>query len=239
MPRRTIEASLLTARHLSTPAPIHQEAFGLWLTQWQGLYGDNTAGCGSGGSGDAVADARARAVLQSIHDSWWLLSVVDNDYVSDDADVFGVFREVVLEGLPPDALRARVRELEAEAGALRETHARLREEHIRTAGELALAMEAERRAVAENAQLRQQLLLLRGQQAQGQHGALGARHGGGFSPSVAGGGALLPVLSQQGGGLSPALSEAGFGGATPSWSLRCAPTQGGALAAPVLRGGQW
>jgi len=130
-----------------------QEAFALWLSQWQSLYDESS-----------TPDAQARRVIQGIHDSWWLVSIVDNEYVDSAADVFAVFRDVVLESLSPEGLRARVSELEAEAAALREEQARLRSEHTHTAAELAVAAEAARREGAENARLRQQLLTLRGVQ---------------------------------------------------------------------------
>ena len=45
------------------------EAFGLWLSEWGSLYEQGSA---------------SHKLLQSIHDSWWLVSVVDNDYVAGD-----------------------------------------------------------------------------------------------------------------------------------------------------------
>ncbi|GBF91075.1 5,10-methylenetetrahydrofolate reductase [Raphidocelis subcapitata] len=42
------------------------EAFGLWLTEWGALYEEGSP---------------SRKLLQRIHDTWWLVSVVDNDYV--------------------------------------------------------------------------------------------------------------------------------------------------------------
>ena len=136
---------------MSTPL---QEAFALWLSQWQSLYDESSA----------APDAQARRVIQEIHDSWWLVSIVDNEYVDSAADVFSVFRDVVLESLSPEGLRARVSELEAEAAALREEQARLRSDYARTAAELEAAAEAARREGTENARLRQQLLALRGKQ---------------------------------------------------------------------------
>lgn len=45
------------------------EAFGLWLSEWGALYEDGST---------------SKQLLQTIHDTWWLVSVVDNDYVAGD-----------------------------------------------------------------------------------------------------------------------------------------------------------
>lgn len=45
------------------------EAFDLWLTEWGALYEEGSP---------------SRKLLQRIHDTWWLVSVVDNDYVGGD-----------------------------------------------------------------------------------------------------------------------------------------------------------
>ncbi|KIZ07768.1 5,10-methylenetetrahydrofolate reductase [Monoraphidium neglectum] len=45
------------------------EAFGLWLSEWGALYEEASP---------------SRQLLQTIHDTWWLVSVVDNDYVTGD-----------------------------------------------------------------------------------------------------------------------------------------------------------
>lgn len=50
------------------------EAFDLWLTEWGSLYEEGST---------------SRQVLQDIRDNWYLVSVVDNDYVS--GDLFSVF----------------------------------------------------------------------------------------------------------------------------------------------------
>jgi methylenetetrahydrofolate reductase (NADPH) len=55
------------------------EAFALWRSQWQTLYPE---------------DSQAWAVLQEIQDSYWLVNVVDNDFVN--GDIFKAL-EAVLE----------------------------------------------------------------------------------------------------------------------------------------------
>ena len=59
------------------------EAFGLWLSEWGSLYEEGSP---------------SRELLQSIHDTWWLVSVVDNDYVSGD-----LFAALGVEPKPHDA----------------------------------------------------------------------------------------------------------------------------------------
>ena len=130
-----------------------QEAFGLWLTQWQSIYDS---------SGSVAADVAARRVLQSIHDGWWLVSIVDNNYVDDSADVFDVFREVV------------------SPGALRDAHAHLSREYSRVLTELTLSRDSERRMAAENEQLKKQLLLLRGEPQMAQNVGVDSGRGLGY-----------------------------------------------------------
>lgn len=60
------------------------EAFDLWLTEWGNLYEEGSA---------------SRALLQEIHDTWFLVSVVDNDYVG--GDLFKAF-----ETAPPETASA-------------------------------------------------------------------------------------------------------------------------------------
>lgn len=50
------------------------EAFDLWLTEWGAIYPE--------GSG-------SRKILEEIRDTWYLVSIVDNDYVN--GNVFKVF----------------------------------------------------------------------------------------------------------------------------------------------------
>ncbi len=52
------------------------EAFALWLSEWGALYEEGTP---------------SRKLLSTIASTWWLVSVVDNDYISGDLfKVFGV-----------------------------------------------------------------------------------------------------------------------------------------------------
>ncbi|KNC53226.1 methylenetetrahydrofolate reductase [Thecamonas trahens ATCC 50062] len=61
------------------------EAFKLWLSRWKRLYADGSP---------------SAALIQSVHDNYYLINIVDNDYVN--GDIFAVFREL----LTPDALAA-------------------------------------------------------------------------------------------------------------------------------------
>lgn len=51
------------------------EAFALWLSEWANLY---------------PADSPSHAVLQRMHDSYYLVSVVDNDYMKP-SQIFEIF----------------------------------------------------------------------------------------------------------------------------------------------------
>ena len=59
------------------------EAFALWRTIWADAYDE---------------DSETRALLYDIHDTYFLVSVVDNDFVS--GDIWRVFAEAALEGYP-------------------------------------------------------------------------------------------------------------------------------------------
>jgi len=53
------------------------EAFGLWLSQWATLYEEGSV---------------SRKLIEHIHDTYFLINIVDNDYVK--GDVFAVFNEL-------------------------------------------------------------------------------------------------------------------------------------------------
>lgn len=57
-----------------------EEAFALWLDLWQNMYSQET-------------DAASRQTIQAIHDKWWLVNIVDHDYVN--GDIFAVFKDIV------------------------------------------------------------------------------------------------------------------------------------------------
>mmetsp|Transcript_10833 Transcript_10833/g.33218 ORF Transcript_10833/g.33218 Transcript_10833/m.33218 type:complete len:629 (-) Transcript_10833:25-1911(-) len=54
------------------------EAFGLWETQWATIYPE---------------DSKSRALILGIYDSFWLVNIVENDFIH--GDLFKVFRAVV------------------------------------------------------------------------------------------------------------------------------------------------
>lgn len=53
------------------------EAFALWTSQWQSLYDSSSA---------------SWSLIQEIHDSYFLVNVVDNDFVS--GDIFALFKRL-------------------------------------------------------------------------------------------------------------------------------------------------
>jgi len=111
------------------------EAFELWLSQWATVYtGDETSddevseatpaadqGAGSGGSGsnsDSPEYKNAVKLIREIHDTWFLVNIVDNDYVSESSDIFDIFKQVILDGMDAGQLRRRVDTLERENASL-------------------------------------------------------------------------------------------------------------------------
>ena len=60
------------------------EAFDLWLSSWAAVYEE---------------DSESRRLLQRIHDTYFLVNVVDNDYV--EGDLLGFLLEAVQADEPP------------------------------------------------------------------------------------------------------------------------------------------
>jgi methylenetetrahydrofolate reductase (NADPH) len=54
------------------------EAYGLWLSQWKSIY---------------PADSASAALLQKIHDTYWLVTIVDHDYIN--GNIFGLFNSAI------------------------------------------------------------------------------------------------------------------------------------------------
>jgi methylenetetrahydrofolate reductase (NADPH) len=54
------------------------EAFALWRTMWQTIY---------------ERESPSWKLIQEIHDSYYLVNVVDNDYVG--GDIFTVFQKIM------------------------------------------------------------------------------------------------------------------------------------------------
>ena len=59
---------------LKTAVRMQDEAFSLWETEWASLYDAGSTG---------------HQIIQNIMDCWYLVSVVENDYIN--GDVFRVF----------------------------------------------------------------------------------------------------------------------------------------------------
>ena len=77
------------------------EAFGLWVSQWAALYDQDNA-----------ADVQASRLIHEVHDTWWLMNIVDNDYVTPDQAALGaLFKEVIISSMSEEQLRDRLRSL--------------------------------------------------------------------------------------------------------------------------------
>ncbi len=61
------------------PCSLQDEAFALWLSQWQSIYDSGSS---------------SHALIQEIHDTYFLVNMVDNDYVH--GDIFAVFERMSL-----------------------------------------------------------------------------------------------------------------------------------------------
>ena len=68
-----------------------KEAFGLWTSEWASAY---SAEEGYEWTDGAAASADSAAFIQSIKDSWFLVNIVDNDYVDTASDVFTILLDV-------------------------------------------------------------------------------------------------------------------------------------------------
>ena len=67
---------------------------------------------------------------QHVHDTYWLVNVVDNAYADDKSDVFSVFRGVVWDNMDRDGLMEVARSLDRDNGRLREQLQRLSEVNV-------------------------------------------------------------------------------------------------------------
>ena len=85
------------------------EAFELWLSQWASVYQ---------GSSATDEEQNTMRLIQNIHDNWFLVNIVDNDYVSESSDIFEIFKKVILDYMNTDELRERVDMLENENAKL-------------------------------------------------------------------------------------------------------------------------
>lgn len=100
------------------------EAFELWLSSWAALYRDALDDANSTANDiDACETKQAKInavkTLTEIHDTWFLVNIVDNDYVSETNNIFEVFKAVILNEMSPDELRDRVNESEKRNALLR------------------------------------------------------------------------------------------------------------------------
>jgi len=83
------------------------EAFELWTSQWAQIYKSDKQDIGP-------EEENSIRVLEKIRDTWFLVNIVDNDYVSETSDIFDVFKKVILDDMSSEQLRQRVETLEAE-----------------------------------------------------------------------------------------------------------------------------
>lgn len=90
------------------------------MSQWRSLY--NT---------DTVEDEQAKQVLQTIHDSWVLVNIVDNAYYTNEVDIFRVFREVMIDSMSEVELKSRLLTVEAENFKLTDDMLTLQHERVR------------------------------------------------------------------------------------------------------------
>jgi hypothetical protein len=65
------------------PSVLQDEAFGLWTSEWGALY--------EGGS-------RSSQIIEEIASTWYLVSVVDNDYVK--GNLFGLLTSADIPAAP-------------------------------------------------------------------------------------------------------------------------------------------
>jgi hypothetical protein len=62
---------------IALAAPVQDEAFALWRSQWATAY---------------EAGSPSASVIDGIANSWWLVNIVDNDYVR--GDIFAIVKQV-------------------------------------------------------------------------------------------------------------------------------------------------
>lgn len=106
---------------------------------------------------DSEEDAPSRHLLEEIHSTWFLVNVVDNNYVSDHSDVFAIFKRVISDEMGAAEMRTRVDELERANLRLRQQLGQMEQLHEGTARELDAAHEENAQLLAEVARLKGKL----------------------------------------------------------------------------------
>ena len=66
------------------------EAFELW-GQWEKIYKVLQPSDEGYEAEKAKAQAQARSIISNVRDSYYLVNIVDNDYTSQDTDIFDIF----------------------------------------------------------------------------------------------------------------------------------------------------
>lgn len=99
----------------------------------------------------------ARRVIEDIHSTYWLVNIVDNDFVTDEEAIFTLFRDVITEGMKEGELRLRVRDLEDDNRTLREQALKLRDIQAMAETDLHKVLEKLHHMEGENQELRLQL----------------------------------------------------------------------------------
>jgi hypothetical protein len=121
------------------------EAFDLWISQWAEAYRE-------------PEHAASRRLIESIHESYFLVNIVDNDYAGESANVFALFKRLVADGMSREQLRARIDELEAESCAASIELRRIRGMHAKALKRLRSAREDNAKLMAQNQSLRAQTM---------------------------------------------------------------------------------
>jgi len=124
-----------------------EEAFDIWLTAWASIYqeGENETLEGySSLSEDNLRSSptvlptsplqsrmqsfstinneefsKARETIQKIHDTWYLVNIVDNDYTSEGGHLFRLFKRVAFDNMSREKLRDLVQNMYEENSTLR------------------------------------------------------------------------------------------------------------------------
>jgi methylenetetrahydrofolate reductase (NADPH) len=89
------------------------EAFELW-GQWEKIYKVLQPSDEGYEAEKAKAQAQARSIISNVRDSYYLVNIVDNDYTSQDTDIFDIFHEVITSMMSKEQLQTKLYSVENE-----------------------------------------------------------------------------------------------------------------------------
>jgi len=122
------------------------EAFELWLTHWASIYKQDTD-----------EHRTSKKLINNIHDTYFLVNILDNDFQNADSDIFRIFKQLVVHRLSKPELQTYTDELEEKVRKLRKKLLKTQRQNMEQAKELKKSEEECAQAMSENRKLKAQM----------------------------------------------------------------------------------